>query len=180
MKYEELNKIVNNKSEEKAFYKKNLENINYRIIQTEMNEKAYDNFATDYITKSCAMPKTTKNKTSNNNLENFDSISPINSKNLNEIKPNKLNYNYENSSNNQAKSSNQNHVQGKFQDGNIYNNDKSNSKPILIIDVKLKEGNMSHIKVYEGDTAEKLSNNFANVNGNFFKSNRFLIPKFKF
>lgn len=173
MRFEEVNKIKNNKSEEKLFSRKNAENPNYRNIQTQMNEDADREFLPE--AKSCAIPQTTKNKSSPNNLENFSSISPINSKNLNEIRPNKLNFNTEFSNNNYDKNqmlwnSNQNHLQRKSQNGNLLSNEVTNTKPILIIDVKLKEGNVSHIKVYEGDTAEKLSNEFADANGKFFIS----------
>lgn len=37
-------------------------------------------------------------------------------------------------------------------------------KPILIIDVKLKEGLTKHIKVFEADTSEKLSTEFSEEN----------------
>jgi len=174
MKYEEVNKILNtNKSEEKLFTKKN-ENTNYKNIQTEYKDNistSNDNFAPDNIAKSCVIPNTTKNKNSSKNMENFQSISPINNKNINYYPPNKQNFNSENANkNHQIKNSNQinNNIQTinnkKSVNTNFNSNDNLNLKPILIIDVKLKEGIMKHIKVYEGDTAEKLSNEFAELN----------------
>lgn len=181
MKYKQLSKIINNnnKSEEKAFNRKNIENTNYRNIQTETSENAFEKYETDNIAKSCVIPNTTKNISNSNNMATFAEISPINNnnngnkkKNLNEIRPYKLNFNSENEiinsniNNNQVKSSNQNHIQRKSLNENFFGDEAANRKPILIIDVKLKEGNMSYIKVYEGDTAEKLSNDFGDLNGN--------------
>ncbi len=179
MKFEQLNKFLNNKSEEKALYKKNMENPNLRNIQIETNEKenTNENFRPDNIGKSCAISYTTKNKSSLNNLEIFASISPINSsKNLNEFQllPNKLNFKSQNTFNNQVETSlNNNNFQRKSLNEIIYSNETANRKPILIIDVKLKEGYMSHIKVYEGDTAEELSNDFADLNS------KLIFSKFK-
>jgi len=172
MKFEELNKILNNKSEDKLFNKRNLDNFNYKNIQTESSENIqHEEFSSENVIKSCMIPNTTKNKNSSKNIENFASISPIN-KNFQELKPNKVSLNHENKTSNQSQitshnifnNNNMNNIRKSQNDNYLFN---ENLKPILIIDVKLKEGIMKHIKVYEGDTADNLSNNFADENGIF-------------
>ncbi len=175
MKYEQLNKVLNtNKSEEKLFIKKNIENVNSRNIFTEYGENTvntYDNFAPDNIAKSCVIPKTQKNKNSTKNLDNFASISPIN-KNFYDVIPAKKNVNSENYNKYQLIDSNIDNQKRKSNINILNSNEILNTKPILIIDVKLKEGIMKHIKVYEGDTSDKLSNEFADANSKISFSNK--------
>ena len=47
------------------------------------------------------------------------------------------------------------------------------SVPLLIIDVNIRPGEKKKIVVYEGDTADKLADNFAKENSNIFSLLRF-------
>jgi hypothetical protein len=58
----------------------------------------------------------------------------------------------------------------------IFNKCLVNS-PLLIIDVNIRPGEKRKIQVFEGDTAEKLANNFAIENSTLF--NFLIVYKFR-
>lgn len=159
MKYEELNNFNNLVAAEDKNVAKRIDftakkNKNLLALQSEITSGiAYDQFMDKNIVNSCILPKTTKNKY--NNILEFDKGNFAN--NLNSNSKDFL------ASESQA----YNHPQ--VNENLISQEEASNeNKPLLIIDVKLKDGQVKNIKVFEGDTATELSNNFADENGMFF------------
>ena len=141
-----------NKPEEINSNKNNLKNDNSKIVSNKNNIHITENINDDFLglnknIKNVSSISNTKTKTSykNNLIENENNFQ-------------ELDYN---SKNNNFKSQ----ILTKNNHNTINYENKDSEKPLLIIDVKLGEGLIKNIKVFEGDSADKLSYDFSLANG---------------
>lgn len=141
-----------NKPEEINYNKNNLKSENSKIISNKNNIHITENINDDFL----GLNKNIKNVSSISNTKRKTSYKNNLTENENNFQ--ELDYN---SKNNNFKSQ----ILTKNNQNSLNYDKKDSEKPLLIIDVKLGEGLIKNIKVFEGDSADKLSNDFSLANG---------------